>query len=1063
MQQNLYIEKVRILYTTINIKFYLFNFYFKKSRAIIIKGKNIFFILILLNFTIVPYCYNKGIILNPKEQLIEQSIGSLIKLTKKLQDNSLNETSGLIENLEIKAINNQTTQKDHNSRDPSSLTPKNAYAIVVGIADYPGSSSDLSYTDNDANDVYSLLINDYNFKPENVIYLQDSSAGKSEISNAFDQIASQISEDDIFFFYYSGHGGLDLEEEGPFSWDAETPHSYSNNYDHTWSVSHPGAIYMRVHFYRFDCEYYWDYALCGDSDVASGWYYEMYSGDYGYNFWSAYIPVNEYYIRFKSDDSITDYGFKIDSYEALLPNGTHYLCSYDCIPDNPDNYYLDTLLDSKLDNFNCAEKYIVMDSCFSGGMIPEVEDIGRYIMSACDDNESSLESPSLQHGVFSYYFLRSLDYANDANEDGVKSMEECFSYTYSNTVSYSGSLGYTHHPQEYDGITGESVLYPSFGSVSYNLSGNELSYNFTMYGTGLIEELNVGICFVSQEINFEIDDLLENPASETGFGNYSGIIQLEDSDNITSYGIVAEIRGNNLIKLNDTLFNDTDSDGLDDIFEIMNGLNPILMDTDIDGLSDGEEYYGDSDPLLPDTDYDGLLDGLELNVYNTDFLNPDTDGDGIYDGYEVNCYLNPLINDSYLDSDNDGLSNLLEFQLGSNANNTDSDGDGITDGYEVFNSLDLLNDDADLDFDNDGLINILEFQIGSSANNTDSDFDQMPDFWEYNNGLNLIYNDAQADLDNDGLNNYLEFQIGSSANNTDSDFDQMPDYWEYNNNLNLTYNDTQLDPDNDGLINIDEYLYQTDPQDYDTDGDLYSDGIEVLWGTDPLNPLYSLNSIFLNLAGITLMCVLGYYTFNTVIKKNLKIIEKEKLNRKFKINQNTINYNSLRVETKVKPIPVITYKQRPPYSQYAIPSTTSAYTPSTPYERISSYGIPSNLELNKMRIIARDFIQNKLPPPKPSFSSDGQRAMQIAMASLKLLAEGRIDESIKSMILALQLGVPEPINSQIKRTLLNLLDQNIDNSTITSMDKVVSHKKCMWCGTLNKSTNNFCIKCGRSF
>jgi len=951
---------------------------------------------------------------------------------------------------------------DKNLKTSASLTPKNAYAIVVGIADYPGSSNDLSYTDNDANDVYSLLINDYNFKPENVIYLQDSSAGKSEISNAFDQIASQISDDDVFFFYYSGHGGFGTEV-GPYSWNVETSHPYSNNYDNYWHISHPGADYMRAHFYRFDTEYYYDSAYTGDSDLLLGWYYEELTGDLGYDVWSAYIPVDDFYIRFITDSTITEWGFKIDKYEALFDDGTHYLCSYDSIPDNPNNYYLDTLLDSKLDDINCTEKYIVMDSCYSGGMIPEVQDIGRYIMTACDHDESSLESSYLQNGVFSYYFIRSLDSAADTNGDGVKSMEECFSYTYTNTVSYSTSLGYTHHPQEYDGITGESVLYPSFGSVSYYLSGNELSYNFTMYGNGLIEELYVGICFVSQEINFEIDDLLENPVSETGFGNYSGTIQLEDCEIITNYGIFAEIRGNNLIKLNNTWFNDTDLDGLDDMVEIMNGLDPTLMDTDIDGLSDGEEYYGDSDPLLPDTDYDGLLDGLELNVYNTDVLNPDTDADGIYDGYEVICYLNPLINDSYLDSDNDGLNNLLEFQLGSNANNTDSDGDGITDGYEVFNSLDLLNDDADLDFDSDGLINILEFQIGSSANNTDSDFDQMPDFWEYNNGLNLIYNDAQADLDNDGLNNYLEFQIGSSANNTDSDFDQMPDFWEYNNNLNLTYNDTQLDPDNDGLINIDEYLYQTDPQDYDTDGDLYSDGIEVLWGTDPLNPLYSLNSIFLNLAGIALMCVLGYYTFNIVIKKNMKIIEKEKLNRKFKINQNTINYNSLRVETKVKPIPITTYKQRPPYSQYAVPSTTSAYTPITPYERISSYGIPSNLELNKMRIVARDFIQNKLPPPKPSFSADGQRAMQIAVASLKLLSEGRFDESIKSMILALQLGVPEPINSQIKRTLLNLLDPNIDNSTLTSMDKVVSHKKCMWCGTLNESTNNFCVKCGRSF
>lgn len=84
-------------------------------------------------------------------------------------------------------------------RISSPLPAKNAYAIVIGISDYPGSSNDLSYCDDDAQDIYSMLINDYNFKTENVIYLQDSSASKNAINTAFDQISSQITNDDIFF------------------------------------------------------------------------------------------------------------------------------------------------------------------------------------------------------------------------------------------------------------------------------------------------------------------------------------------------------------------------------------------------------------------------------------------------------------------------------------------------------------------------------------------------------------------------------------------------------------------------------------------------------------------------------------------------------------------------------------------------------------------------------------------------------------------------------------------------------------------------------------------------
>lgn len=937
MQQNLYIEKVRILYTTINIKFYLFNFYFKKSRAIIIKGKNIFFILILLNFTIVPYCYNKGIILNPKEQLIEQSIGSLIKLTKKLQDNSLNETSGLIENLEIKAINNQTTQKDHNSRDPSSLTPKNAYAIVIGIENYPGYSYDLYYCKDDASSVYSLLRYDYNFKSENIRYITDSAATKTGIDNAFSIIRSQIHLNDIFFFFYSGHGG------------------------------------------------------------GSG--------------------------------------------------SSHYLCPYDSIPSSPSKYYYDNDLDWQLDNLNCAEKYVLIDACRSGGMIPETQASGRYIISACTSSEYSWETSNLHHGVFTYYFLRSISYATDSNGDGVRSVEDLYSYISTHTASYMAGYGESQHPQKYNGITGQAVLYPSLGSVSFNPSDNQLSYSFYLYGHGSINTLNISVCSVSQNITFKSEDLTENSSSSTGFEYYTGTIQLGAGENVTGYEILAKIDGRTLITIKKT-YGDTDGDGLYDLFEINegNGIDPRLNDTDSDGLNDYDEFYGSTDPLNSDTDSDGLLDGLEVNIYFTNPTNNDTDSDGLPDKYEVDYNLDPLFNDTNLDYDNDSLSNLLEFQLGSYPNNPDSDSDGMDDGYENNNGLNLLYNDSELDLDSDGLSNFLEYQVGSLANNADSDGDLMPDLWEYNNGLNLTFNDAYFDFDNDTLSNFLEYQLGSYPNNLDSDADSMPDKWEYNNNLNLTFNDAQLDADLDGLSNINEYLYNTDPQNQDTDGDLYFDGIEVQWGTDPLNPFYSLNTIFLNIIGIAILIITVYYAPHRYVGKKRKI---EKPGGKFEINENTEKFNILKVETKIKPI-----ISPPPYK------TTTTYRPPPLYQATYKRGYPPGEDINVKKMLIKNYIQHELPPPKSSYSVEGQKAMQVAMAALKFISEGRMRESLDAMMMALQLGVPEPLNSQLKQRLLNSLDLEIKTTTSVALDTLTGHKKCRFCGQINKLTNKFCIKCG---
>jgi len=656
----------------------------------------------------------------------------------------------------------------------------------------------------------------------------------------------------------------------------------------------------------------------------------------------------------------------------------------------------------------------------------------------------------------------------------------------------------------------------------------------------LIEKLKVTVCNNTAGVIYNTLDLTTIPASNTGFGGYSGTIQLNGVSGLSGYGIYAKINGNYIIVLNQTYSEDTDSDGLDDAFEIMTDLNPETNDTDADGLEDMLEYYGDTDPLLndtdadslldgdeiltyftnatnPDTDNDGLSDGEEVLIYTTNPLLQDTDGDGMNDGYEVNNDLNPLIDDSSLDYDNDDLSNLDEFLIGTLANNSDTDGDLLTDGLEVLNyttnplnqdtdgdslsdglevlihltnptnpdtegdgmddgfeityNLNPLVDDSSLDNDNDGLINLLEYQFGASPLVADSDGDFMNDFYEYQNGLNPLIDDSNEDEDNDGLSNLLEYLIGSYANDADSDDDLMPDYWEFMNNLNVTLNDANSDNDQDGLNNLYEYNIQTNPQgsdtdndglsdgdevlihltdptNPDTDGDGYMDGIEVLWGSNPLDPKVTLNTVFLNIAGIVLLLSTGYYAIRTQLYKK-KLDVKEKIPKtKFSIGKKSESYNALTVTKQVKPKQVVPYKPRP----YSIPYTTN-------YTRPTVKSISSDINQLKNTILYH------LPPPKSSNSVEGQTALTMANYAFKLFNQGRYQESIQSMLQALMLGVPEPTNSRLKIIILDSLNRVEGSSTSYAPPTIGgTHltRRCVFCGTLNKNTNKFCTKCGRA-
>ncbi|HUR26053.1 MAG TPA: hypothetical protein VM327_08595 [Candidatus Thermoplasmatota archaeon] len=291
---------------------------------------------------------------------------------------------------------------------------------------------------------------------------------------------------------------------------------------------------------------------------------------------------------------------------------------------------------------------------------------------------------------------------------------------------------------------------------------------------------------------------------------------------------------------------DYDGDGIQN-----NLLDP---DSDSDGLLDGQEFRLGVNPLHPelglqvrpdmkDTDHDGVIDGDEV-AWNEDTdldghvnaNDPDSDNDGMPDKWEIDHHFNMVDpSDALLDRDGDLLTNLGEYQHGTNPDDIDSEGasidqgDGLLDGEEVNT---YHTDPLYWDTDHDGMPDYFEAQnhldpLNSADAGADPDGDSFdrnfdgtpeqawPNLNEYRYGRAPTYNEAVSG----------PWRLGTNPRDLDTDKDGASDGYEvfYGTNPTLPA-DGNLDQDQDGLNFTEEYAHGTDPGNPDTDGDGLCDG-----------------------------------------------------------------------------------------------------------------------------------------------------------------------------------------------------------------------------------------------
>jgi hypothetical protein len=260
-----------------------------------------------------------------------------------------------------------------------------------------------------------------------------------------------------------------------------------------------------------------------------------------------------------------------------------------------------------------------------------------------------------------------------------------------------------------------------------------------------------------------------------------------------------------------------------------------------------------------DRDGDGLPDAWET----ANMLDPDDNGLNPNNNGEVG---NPE-NGADGNPDGDGLTNLEEFQRGTNPRNGDTDGDTLAD--EVENEtgewVDASNTgtnprlaDTDGDGFNDniencsGIFNSPE-DPGTDPNLADSDMDMLPDGWEVANmfdpNSDVGDDGEQGDIDNDLSPNVDEFTRGTDPNDPDSDDDNLLDGAEDGGGTYVDASQTGTDPldeDSDGDtltddvesnsgVLVDEDDTGTNPNLADTDGDFFRDDWEIANGKDPFD------------------------------------------------------------------------------------------------------------------------------------------------------------------------------------------------------------------------------------
>jgi hypothetical protein len=142
-------------------------------------------------------------------------------------------------------------------------------------------------------------------------------------------------------------------------------------------------------------------------------------------------------------------------------SGNYVICPYNSLTYSWSNDIFDYELSNWLSVLDSNNVVVTLDTCDSGGFITDLSATSQVIMASSAASESSYDSSGLQHGVFTYYLLQSIDNPNvtDTNADYILTTQEIFNYASPRVTQWEVSFGNTQHPVNYDSYSGGLSLF----------------------------------------------------------------------------------------------------------------------------------------------------------------------------------------------------------------------------------------------------------------------------------------------------------------------------------------------------------------------------------------------------------------------------------------------------------------------------------------------------------------------------------------------------------------------------------------------------------------------------